>query len=92
LGGPDTSGQAGLVTTPYTVKTMIKNIPVSLALMLVTSLTNAQETVHKNLFWLNVSVGGSSKYLNTTVSYNKALENLSYQIAINGIAEGILSN
>ena len=59
---------------------------------MVTCSINAQELIHKNPFWLNVSVGGSSKYLNVSASYNKALENLSYQISINGTTEGILSN
>ena len=59
---------------------------------MVTCSINAQESIHKSPFWLNVSAGGSSKYLNVSASYNKALENLSYQISINGTTEGILSN
>lgn len=59
---------------------------------MVTCSINAQGSIYKNPFWLNVSVGGSSKYLNVSASYNKVLENLSYQISINGTTEGILSN
>ncbi len=61
-------------------------------MILLTCSIYAQESIHKNPFWLNVSVGGSSKYLNVSASYNKSLENLSYQISINGFTEGILSN
>ena len=71
---------------------MIKNLFTFLAIILITYPSYAQESIHKNPFWLNVSVGGSSKYLNVSASYNKALENLSYQISLNGTTEGILSN
>ena len=71
---------------------MIRSVFIFLALFLVTCSIYAQESIHKNPFWLNVSVGGSSKYLNANASYNKALENISYQISINGITEGILRN
>ena len=71
---------------------MVKNLFVSLVIILVTSPNYAQESIHKNPFWLNVSVGGSSKYINPSASYNKVLENFSYQISLNGITEGILSN
>lgn len=76
----------------YTVKRMIKNVSIFLVFILVTCSINAQESIHKNPFWLNVSAGGSSKYLNLSASYNKALENLSYQISLNGTKKGILSN
>ena len=71
---------------------MIKKLFTFLAIILFTFPSYAQESNHKNPFWLNVSVGGSSKYLNVSASYNKALENLSYQISINGTTEGILSS
>ena len=71
---------------------MIKNLIIILAIILITCPSYAQESIHKNPFWLNVNVGGSSKYLNVNASYNKALENLSYQISLNGTTEGILSN
>ncbi len=59
---------------------------------MITCSTHAQDSIHINPFWLNVSFGGSSKHLNVSASYNKALENFSYQISLNGITEGILTN
>lgn len=80
-----------MVIIYYTVKRMIKKVFIYLIFILVTCSIYAQESINKNPFWLNVSVGGSSKYLNASASYNKALENLSYQISISGITDGILS-
>jgi len=70
---------------------MIKYVFIFLALVLANNSNYAQESIHRNPFWLNVAFGGSSKYLNAGASYNKALENISYQISINTIAEDILS-
>jgi len=70
---------------------MIKHVFIFLTLFWVNNLNYAQESIHKNPFWLNVAVGGSSKHLNAGASYNKTLENISYQISINAIAEDILS-
>jgi hypothetical protein len=70
---------------------MIKNVFIFLFFILSTCSAYSQESIHKNPFWLNLSVGGSSKYINASASYNKALENFSYQISINAITKGILS-
>lgn len=70
---------------------MIKNIFLVLTFITITFPLNAQESIHKNPFWLSVSVGGSSKYLNVSASYNKSLKIFSYQISINGITESIFS-
>ncbi len=70
---------------------MIKIAHIFFILTFVSNFIVAQDSIHKNPFWLNLSLGGSSKYLNAGVSYNKALENFSYQIAINETTEGILS-
>lgn len=70
---------------------MIKHVFTLLAFVLACHSNYAQESIHKNPFWLNAAFGGSSKCLNAGASYNKALENISYQISINTIAEDILS-
>jgi hypothetical protein len=74
------------------LKKMIKKVFLLSAFIFITCSTNAQQSIHKNPFWLNVSLGGSAKYLNINASYNKALDNLSYQISLNGIKKNSLSN
>jgi hypothetical protein len=69
---------------------MIKYSFLMLILILIGNATKAQEVMHKNPFWLNFSAGGSPQYLNFSSSYNKELDNISYQISINGSFEGIL--
>jgi hypothetical protein len=72
---------------------MIKFIKIFFLLIFTSTLAIAQDSlVHKNPFWLNFGIGGSPKYLNVNISYNKALDNLSYQISCNGVIEGILSS
>ena len=70
---------------------MNKIVHLLLILFFVASFIEAQESLYKNPFWLNFSVGGSTRYLNISSSYNKSLENLSYQISVNGTTKGILS-
>jgi len=70
----------------------MKFIQIFLIIILTQTFIYGQDSLHHNPFWLNWSIGGSPKYLNASLSYNKALENLSYQISINGTTEGILSN
>lgn len=71
---------------------MIKYFHLALILTLASNFTNAQEAIHQNPFWLNFGVGGSPQHLNTSLSYNKALDNISYQVSINGSTKGIFSN
>ncbi len=52
---------------------------------------DAQESVHKNPFWLNFSAGGSPEFLNVATSFNKALGKYSYQISISGSTEDVIS-
>jgi len=54
------------------------------------SFTNAQESIHKNPFWLNFSAGGSTEYLNASISFNKSLEDFSYQVALNGSNKNLI--
>ena len=72
------------------VQNMIKFSHLILILLLVGNFINAQEVIHQNPFWLNFSVGGSSQYLNISSSYNKVVDNISYQISFNGSTKGIL--
>jgi hypothetical protein len=71
---------------------MYKSVLMFLVFVIFTCSINAQELINKNPFWLNGSIGGSSKYLNVSASYNKAFENISYQVSINGTKMSILSN
>ena len=43
----------------------------------------AEEPVTINPYWLNIGLGGSPNHFNLNSSYNKSLDNLSYQISIN---------
>lgn len=70
---------------------MIKHVFIFSAFVWVCHSNYAQESIHKNPFWLNVALGGSSNYLNAGASYNKSLENISYQISINGAAKDFFS-
>ena len=69
----------------------MKILQVILTVILIQTIVFGQDTLHHNPFWLNWSLGGSPQYLNGSFSYNKALENLSYQIAINGTTKDLLS-
>ena len=69
---------------------MVKISHLALILILAGNIIYAQEAIHRNPFWLNISAGGSPQYLNFSSSYNKALDNFSYQISINGSTKGLL--
>jgi hypothetical protein len=66
------------------------NYIILFVLLIISSVLNAQDSLNKRPFWLNLSAGGSPDYLNISLSYNKSLEKLSYQIAVNGSTDGIL--
>ncbi len=60
--------------------------------VLITSVVFSQTETRKNPFWFNWSVGGSTEFINGSLSFNKSLERFSYQIATNGTFRDLLSS
>jgi len=63
----------------------------TLIFLFIAPLTFAQDSLHTHPMWLNLSLGGSHEVFGFGLSYNKSLEELSYQISLNANAEDILS-
>ena len=55
------------------------------------SIIIGQVETRANPFWLNWSFGGSTEFINSSLSFNKSLENYSYQISLNGSSRELLS-
>jgi len=62
---------------------MIKAAQISVIIVLLSSFSQAQDSTKRYPFWLNFSAGGSKQFLNFSSSFNKSLEDYSYQISIN---------
>jgi hypothetical protein len=86
----------GLSATPlYGQRQYMSKVnKIIMAIVFLSSFISAQDTVRKNPFWLNFSVGGSPEFLNINSSFNKVLDNFSYQISLNAGSNdvGIHSN
>ncbi len=59
--------------------------------ILLSTFSFAQKEENSNPFWLNWSLGGSPKYINGSLSFNKSLGEDSYQVSINSSSKDILS-
>lgn len=51
---------------------------------------HAQDSLRTNPMWLNLSLGGNSELFGFGLSYNKSLEELSYQISVNGNSKSFM--
>lgn len=58
---------------------------------LISSVVFSQVETRENPFWLNWSIGGSTEFINGSVSFNKSLEHFSYQISTNVSQRDIFS-